>query len=229
MLKTLKKMVCAANRRLPRLGLVTQTWGNVSGIDRDRGLVVIKPSGIAYEDLTSDCMVVVDLTGAVVEGDYNPSSDTPTHLRLYEAFPDIGGVTHTHSTWATSFAQAGRPLEAYGSTHADYFYGPIPCTRALTEQEINNDYEWETGNVIVEALGDRNALAVPGALVKCHGPFVWGLTALDAVRNAVILEEIAKMAAITLTLAPGLQPVDQMLLDKHYNRKHGANAYYGQR
>lgn len=228
MLKNLKKMVCAANRRLPRMGLVTLTWGNVSGIDRDRGLMVIKPSGVPYEDLTPECMVVVDRTGAVVDGDFKPSSDTPTHLRLYEAFPDIGGVVHTHSTWSTAFAQAGLPLDAYGTTHADHFHGAVPCTRALTDDEINGDYEWETGNVIVETFTGIDPLSIPAVLVKNHGPFTWGLTAFEAVQNAVVLEEVAKMATLSRLLHPGLPPVGQVLLDKHYLRKHGENAYYGQ-
>lgn len=228
MLKTLKKMVCVANRRLPRMGLVTFTWGNVSGIDRDRGLVVIKPSGVAYDELTPDCMVVVNLTGEVVEGNYKPSSDTPTHLRLYEAFPGIGGVTHTHSTWATTFAQAGLPLEAYGTTHADYFHGAVPCARALTADEINGDYEWETGGVIMEAFEGIDPLSIPGVLVKSHGPFTWGLTPLESVHNAAVLEAVAQMGAVSRLLTPGLPPVEQALLDKHYLRKHGKDAYYGQ-
>lgn len=228
MLKSLKKAVCEANRKLPKTGLVTLTWGNVSGIDRQRGLVVIKPSGVAYEDLAPEDMVIVDLTGAVVDGSYKPSSDTPTHLRLYEAFPDIGGVAHTHATWSTAFAQAGQPLPAYGTTHADHFHGPVPCARALTDDEINGDYEWETGNVIVETFTGIAPLSVPAVLVKSHGPFTWGATPADAVTNAVVLEEVAKMALLSRTLAPGLSPVAQTLLDKHYLRKHGANAYYGQ-
>ena len=229
MLKNLRKMVCAANRRLPRMGLVTLTWGNVSGIDRERGLVVIKPSGVAYEDLSPECMVVVDLTGAIVEGDYNPSSDTPTHLRLYEAFQEIGGIAHTHSAWCTAFAQAGLPLDAYGTTHADYFHGSVPCTRDMTDREIQGEYEWETGNVVVECVDGKDPLAVPAALVKRHGPFTWGLTALDAARNAFVLEEVAKIALFSRVLAPGITPAEPVLLDKHYMRKNGENAYYGQK
>ena len=228
MLKNLRKAVCAANRELPKLGLVQFTWGNVSGIDRGRGLVVIKPSGVAYKDLTPDNMVIVDMTGKVVDGGGRPSSDTPTHLRLYEAFSDIGGVVHTHSIWATIFAQAGRGIVPLGTTHADYFYGEIPCTRALTEAEIAGDYEWETGNVITETFARMNAATVPAVLVKNHGPFAWGTNPDDAVHNAAVLENLAHMAYHTAKLNAKIPAIPQVLLDKHYNRKHGANAYYGQ-
>lgn len=221
-------MVCAANRQLPRLGLVSFTWGNVSGIDRDRGLVVIKPSGVPYKELTASDMIIVDFSGAVVEGQGKPSSDTVTHLRLYEAFPSIGGIVHTHATWSTAFSQAGLPLEAYGTTHADYFHGPVPCTRALTDTEISGDYEWETGNVIAEAFATLDPLAVPGVLVKNHGPFTWGLTAQDAVQNSAYLEEVARLAFLSRMLSSQLPPVGQALLDKHFYRKHGPSAYYGQ-
>ena len=230
MLKSLRKTVCEANIRLPKAGLVTLTWGNVSGIDRARGLMVIKPSGVAYDELTPDDMVVVDLRGKVVEGHYKPSSDTPTHIRLYEAFPVIGGVVHTHSSWSTAFAQAGQGIPAYGTTHADYFHGEIPCTRALTDEEINGDYEWETGNVIAETFEKRaiDPSEIPAVLVNRHGPFAWGKDAAEAVRNAVVLEETAKMALRCRSLNAGLEPVSQCLLDRHYLRKHGASAYYGQ-
>jgi L-ribulose-5-phosphate 4-epimerase len=227
MLKNLRKLVCAANKELPRLGLVSFTWGNVSGIDRKRGLVVIKPSGVPYKDLTPENMVVVDLTGKVVEGK-NPSSDTPTHLRLYEAFPEIGGVVHTHSTWATIYAQAGKAIEPYGTTHADYFYGPVPCTRALTEAEINSQYEWETGNVIAEAFAVFDYAVTPAVLVKNHGPFTWGATPEEAVYNSAVLENVAQMAYHTRKLNVKTPAIPQALLDKHYKRKHGPDAYYGQ-
>jgi len=230
MLKNLRKAVCAANKELPKLGLVQFTWGNVSGIDRGRGLVVIKPSGVAYKDLTPENMVVVDLTGKIVEGQgLRPSSDTPTHLRLYEAFAGIGGVVHTHSTWATIFAQAGRGIVPLGTTHADYFYGEIPCTRTLTEVEITGNYEWETGNVIAETFASMTPSAMPAVLVKNHGPFTWGTDADDAVHNAAVLENLAHMAYHTQKLNAKIPAIPQVLLDKHYNRKHGANAYYGQK
>jgi L-ribulose-5-phosphate 4-epimerase len=231
MLKNLRKTVCNANKDLARLGLVTLTWGNVSGIDRERGLVVIKPSGVAYKDLTPDNMVIVDLAGRVVEGG-NPSSDTPTHLRLYEAFGHIGGIVHTHSPWATVYAQAGKGIEVFGTTHADYFNGAVPCTRALNETEISGDYEWETGNVIAETFTAEGAVycpvSVPAVLVKHHGPFTWGATPDEAVCHAAVLENIAHMAYHTRKLNVKTPALPQGLLDKHYNRKHGADAYYGQ-
>ena len=227
LLKKLKKAVCKANLQLPCLGLVIFTWGNVSGIDRESGLVVIKPSGVAYKHLSPDNMVVVDLQGNVVEGEYKPSSDTATHLRLYKAFPDIGGIVHTHSTYATAFAQAGCDLPAYGTTHADYFHGAVPCTRMLSDFEIRGQYELETGNVIVETFANLNPSAVPGVLVNNHGPFTWGTSPMDAVHNSAVLEECARMAWLSRSLNPGMTPVKQELLDKHYNRKHGPNATYG--
>lgn len=228
MLDALKQEVLEANMALPRYNLVTFTWGNVSGIDRTEGLIVIKPSGIPYEKLQRDDMVVVDLDGNVVEGKYKPSTDTPTHLVLYKAFTGIGGIVHTHSPWATSWAQAGKGIPALGTTHADYFYGEIPCTRPMTEEEIQGAYEEETGNVIVEAFRDTNPNAVPGVLVHCHAPFAWGENAREAVHNAVVLEEIAKIAYRTAFLRPDLPPMSQALLDRHFQRKHGSNAYYGQ-
>ncbi|MCL2188577.1 MAG: L-ribulose-5-phosphate 4-epimerase [Defluviitaleaceae bacterium] len=228
MLKNLRKSVSEANKSLPKHGLVQFTWGNVSGIDRKKGLVVIKPSGVQYKDLTPDNMVVVDLTGKVVEGTFNPSSDTATHLRLYEAFPEIGGVVHTHSVWATIFAQAGKGIDALGTTHADYFHGAIPCTRGLDDDEINGDYEWETGNLIAETFEHLDANAIPAVLVKNHGPFTWGASPADAVHNAAVLENVAFMAYHTRRMNAKTPPLGQRLLDKHFNRKHGANAYYGQ-
>lgn len=228
MLSQLKEMVWEANMALPRMNLVTFTWGNVSGIDRSRNLVVIKPSGVDYAELAVHQLVVVDLEGVVVEGDLRPSSDTPTHLELYRAFPDLGGIVHTHSPWATSWAQAGRAIPALGTTHADYFYGTIPCTRSMTVAEIQGDYETETGRLIVETMAERNPLEVAAVLVKNHGPFVWGTDPNEAVHHAVVLEEVAKMALHTLTLQPEAPAIDQALLDKHYLRKHGSAAYYGQ-
>lgn len=227
----LKEAVLEANLALPQHGLVTFTWGNVSGIDRNAGLVVIKPSGVPYERLTVEDMVVVDLEGNVVEGELRPSSDTPTHLALYRSLPEIGGVVHTHSPWATSWAQAKRAIPAFGTTHADYFYGEIPCTRELTDEEIETAYELETGHVILETLDELmlEAVAVPGVLVANHAPFCWGKDANEAVHNAVVLEEVAKMGLHALNLNPGLTPIKQSILDKHYLRKHGANAYYGQK
>ena len=229
MLKKLKELVFQANLLLPKHGLVTFTWGNVSGIDRERGLVVIKPSGVPYETMKRDDMVILELeTGKVVNGELKPSSDTPTHLELYKAFPNIGGIVHTHSRWATSFAQAGRGIAALGTTHGDYFYGEIPCTRKMTVEEIQAEYEKETGTVIIETFKDKNPDAVPGVVVYSHGPFAWGKDAMDAVHNAVVMEEVAFMNIQTMLLNSNIQPMQQELLDKHYLRKHGANAYYGQ-
>lgn len=230
MLEKLKEEVLKANLELPKRGLVTYTWGNVSGIDREKGLVVIKPSGVEYEKMKAEDMVVVDLEGNVVEGDLKPSSDTPTHLILYKKFKDIGGVVHTHSTWATIWAQAGKSIPAYGTTHADYFYGEIPCTRKMTESEIKGKYEYETGEVIVETFETEKILPndIPAVLVHSHGPFTWGKTPMEAVHNAVVLEELAKMAFNTETLNHNIQAMQKELLDKHFLRKHGKNAYYGQ-
>ena len=229
MLEELKKEVFEANLALVKNGLVILTWGNVSGIGRKRGLVVIKPSGVGYDKMTEKDMVVVDLEGKIIEGALKPSSDTPTHLELYKAHPRIGGITHAHSTFATSFAQAGRPLPAYGTTHADYFYGDVPCTRALTAAEVGSAYEKNTGVVINELLRGKDALKVPACLVKNHGPFAWGKNAGEAVRNAAVLEEAAKIAFITESLNSKAEPVPEYLLEKHYSRKHGKDAYYGQR
>lgn len=229
MLEELKKEVFEANMALPKMGLVIFTWGNVSGIERESGLVVIKPSGVDYENMKPEDMVVVDLNGNVVEGSYRPSSDTATHLELYKAFPNIGGVVHTHSPWATSWAQAGRGIPCYGTTHADYMYGEIPCSRNLTDQEVEEAYEKNTGIVIVEAFKDRDYEAVPAVLCKNHGPFTWGKDAHEAVHNAAVLEEVAKMAARTEMIHPGVETTPQSVQDKHYFRKHGANAYYGQK
>lgn len=228
MLEDLKAAVLEANLELPRRGLVTYTWGNVSGIDRQKGLVVIKPSGVPYEEMKLEHLVVLDLEGNVVEGDKNPSSDTPTHLVLYKAFPNIGGVVHTHSQWATIWAQAGYPIEVLGTTHADYFYGEIPCTRKMDVAEIRGDFEEQTGNVIVETFADKNPDQIPGVLVNNHGPFSWGKSPQDAVHNAVVLEEVAKMSYHTVALNPRIGGIASALLDKHFLRKHGANAYYGQ-
>lgn len=228
MLKQLKQKVFEANLALPKHGLVTFTWGNVSGISRKKGLVVIKPSGVEYADMKAADMVVVDLNGKVIEGDMNPSSDTPTHLELYKAFPFIGGIVHTHSRWATIFSQMGIGIPALGTTHADTFYGEIPCTRMMTPDEIASAYEKETGSVIIERFLSADASAVPAVLVHSHGPFVWGKTPDEAVHNAVVLEEVAMMAWHSLALKDGLPPMQQELLDKHYLRKHGRNAYYGQ-
>jgi len=227
MLEKLKKIVCNANLELAQQGLVILSWGNASGIDREKGLVVIKPSGVKYSDMKPSDMVVVDLKGKIVEGTLRPSSDTPTHLVLYNHFKDIGGVVHTHSEWAVSWAQAGISIPALGTTHADHFYGDIPCTRKLTKNEIEGNYEVETGNVIVETFKNLSPIVMPGVLVNCHGPFAWGNSPENAVENAVILEEVAKIAFRTLKLN-NVSPVDQSLLDKHYLRKHGKNAYYGQ-
>jgi L-ribulose-5-phosphate 4-epimerase len=229
MLKQLKESVLEANLELPKRGMVTYTWGNVSGICREKGLIVIKPSGVPYEKLKLEHLVVVDLDGNQVEGELRPSSDTPTHLVLYRSFTEIGGVVHTHSPWATGWAQAGRGIPALGTTHADYFYGEIPCTRDMTAEEIQGDYETQTGNVIVETFQEREPLHIPGVLVKSHGPFSWGQDAHKAVHNAVVMEEVAKMAFYTFGLTPDIVAIDQVLLDKHFLRKHGSNAYYGQK
>ncbi|MBR6789302.1 MAG: L-ribulose-5-phosphate 4-epimerase [Oscillospiraceae bacterium] len=229
MLKKLKESVWKANMLLPKYGLITFTWGNVSGIDRTRDLVVIKPSGVEYDKLKPEDMVVVDLwTGETVEGKLNPSSDTATHLELYRRFPNIGGVVHTHSRWATVFAQAGRGIPAYGTTQGDYFYGEIPCSRAMTPEEIAVDYELNTGKVIIEAFKNLEPDEIPAVLVRSHGPFCWGKSPEEAVHNAVVLEEIAMMAFHTEMLG-NHEPMSQALLDKHYLRKHGADAYYGQK
>ena len=230
MLEELKQKVYEANMQLPEHNLVVYTWGNVSGIDREKGLVVIKPSGVDYGKMTPDDMVVVDLkTGERVEGRLNPSSDTPTHLVLYRAFENIGGVVHTHSRWATVFAQSGRGIPPLGTTHADYFYGAIPCTRKMTPEEIAGAYEHETGNVIVETFEGKPADDIPAVLVHSHGPFTWGTDPFNAVHNAVVMEELAFMAWHNLSMNPDIPVMQQELLDKHYLRKHGANAYYGQR
>ena len=227
MLKELKERVYLANRLLKDSGLIVLTWGNVSQIDRENGLIVIKPSGVAYDAMSAEDMVVVDLQGRIVEGKLKPSSDLPTHIELYKAFPQIGGITHTHSRWATVFAQAGMPIPALGTTHADTFYGTVPVTRKMTEEEIAGEYEKETGKVIVEAFSEIDPNAVPAALVYSHGPFIWGKDAMKSVENAIVLEETAMMAWNTLCLNPKAE-LQQALLDKHYLRKHGSNAYYGQ-
>ncbi len=229
MLEELKALVCKANLLLPQHGLVTFTWGNVSGVDRERGLMVIKPSGVEYGEMTPEDMVVVDLaSGQRVEGRLKPSSDTPTHRMLYRAFPALGGIVHTHSRWATLMAQAGRGIPALGTTHADYFYGEIPCTRRMTPEEIAGEYEWETGAVIVERFQRIDPARVPAVLVHSHGPFAWGPDPLTAVHNAVVLEEVAFMAWHDLMLDPHLAPMQRELMDKHFLRKHGPDAYYGQ-
>ena len=230
MLEQLKQEVYEANMLLPKYHLVTFTWGNVSGIDREKGLFVIKPSGVDYDKLTPDSMVVVNLEGEVVEGDYRPSSDTPTHVVLYNRFQEIGGVVHTHSPWATSWAQAGRGIPCYGTTHSDYLYGQVPCVRTLTKEEIETAYEKNTGVLIADEF-ERLAvdyIATPAVLCKNHGPFTWGKDAKEAVHNAVVLEEVAKMAARCEQIDPKVNPAPQELQDKHYYRKHGKNAYYGQ-
>ena len=230
MLEQLKKEVFEANLLLPKYNLVTFTWGNVSGVDREKNLMVIKPSGVEYETMTAQDMVVVDLkTGKKVEGDLNPSSDTDTHVALYNAFPNIKGIVHTHSRWATVFAQGGRGIPALGTTHGDYFYGEIPCTRKMTPEEIGGKYELETGNVIIETFKDKSPDDIPSVLVHSHGPFRWGTDPFNAVHNAVVLEELAFMAWHNLMMNPDIPPMQQELLDKHYLRKHGANAYYGQK
>lgn len=227
MLRELKEQVYEANMLLPKYKMVTFTWGNVSGIDWDKRLFVIKPSGVPYEKLRVDDLVVMDLDGNKIEGIYNPSSDTPTHAELYKAFPDIGGVAHTHSPWATSWAQAGRSIPCYGTTHADYIYGEVPCVRCLTKKELEN-YEQNTGILIAEYFRDIDYEAVPAVLCKNHGAFSWGKNAAEAVHNAIVLEEVAKMAARCEMINPDVKPAPQELQDKHYYRKHGENAYYGQ-
>ena len=226
----LKKKVCDANCALPRHGLVKLTWGNVSGIDRESGIVIIKPSGVSYDSLTPEDMVAINMDGRVLSANMKPSSDTPTHLRLYQAFPIIGGIVHTHATHCTAFAQAGLGIPVFGTTHADHFYGEIPCTRALTDMETGGDYERETGGVIVETFlaNKLNPLTMPGILVSSHGMFAFGRSAAEALHNAVAMEEIAAMAFFSLSLKPCLPPVSQALLDKHFKRKHGPDAYYGQ-
>lgn len=230
MLEALKKKVYEANMELPKHGLVTFTWGNVSGIDRESGLFVIKPSGVDYDKLTPEDMVVMDLEGNKIEGSYKPSSDTATHIELYKAFPEIGGIVHTHSSYATSWAQAGRSIPCYGTTHADYIYGEIPCLRCLTAEEIEDAYEENTGHLIVNEFArlQKDPMAVPAVLCKNHGPFAWGKDAKEAVHNAVVLEEVAKMAYRAELINPKVEAAPQELQDKHYYRKHGANAYYGQ-
>ncbi|MBR5089248.1 MAG: L-ribulose-5-phosphate 4-epimerase [Ruminiclostridium sp.] len=229
MLEKLKQEVLEANLMLPKHGLVTFTWGNVSGVDRESGMFVIKPSGVEYDGMTADDMVVVSLeTGEKVEGKYKPSSDTPTHLALYRAFKEVGGICHTHSRWATSFAMAGKGIMALGTTHGDYFYGEIPCTRKMTPAEIAGEYEKETGNVIIETFEGIDPMTIPAVLVMSHGPFTWGKDAHESVHNAVVLEEAAFMNYHAQSMTPGIGPMQQELLDKHYLRKHGKNAYYGQ-
>ena len=228
MLEKLKQEVLEANLLLPEYGLVTFTWGNVSGIDRESGLVVIKPSGVPYKGMSVEDMVVVDLDGNRVEGKWKPSSDTPTHVELYKAFPECGGIVHTHSRWATTFAQAGLDIPAMGTTQADYFYGDIPCTRMLTPEEIAGEYEKETGAVIIETFRDRSRADIPGVVVHSHGPFAWGASAHEAVHNAVVMEEVAFMDWHAMMIAPGAGRMQSELLDRHYLRKHGKNAYYGQ-
>ena len=232
MLEELKEKVFRANLDLVKHNLVIFTWGNVSGIDREKGLVVIKPSGVSYDTMKASDMVVVSLeTGEVVEGDLNPSSDTPTHLVLYRAFPELGGIVHTHSTYATAWAQAGKDIPSIGTTHADYFYGPIPCARHLTDEEIDEDYEKNTGKVIIETFDGRgiNPVHTPGVICASHGPFTWGKDAAQAVYHAVVLEEVARMALLTKQVNPSAVPAPQNIQDKHFLRKHGPNAYYGQK
>lgn len=228
MLENLKKTVFHANLDLVKHGLVIFTWGNVSGIDRENGLIVIKPSGVSYETMKAEDMVVIDLNGKVIEGNLSPSSDTPTHIALYKAFPEIGGIVHTHSTYATAWAQAGKDIPNIGTTHADYFHNSIPCTNDMTEAQVKGEYELETGNVIIQKFKDLNAVHTPGVLVKNHGPFAWGKDANEAVYNAVVIEQVAKMAYISLNINPNLT-MNPFLIEKHFSRKHGPNAYYGQK
>ena len=230
MLKDLRDAVYEANMELPKRGLVVYTWGNVSGVDRDKALVVIKPSGVEYDELKPEDLVIVDFDNKIVEGKMNPSSDTKTHVELYKNFEKVGGIVHTHSPHAVGWAQAGRDIPCYGTTHADYFYGPVPCTRNLTKEEVDGDYELNTGKVIVSTFNERklDPLAVPGVLCQCHGPFTWGKNPAQAVYHAVVLEEMAKMAMYTITIDPKAAEAPQYVLDKHYLRKHGPNAYYGQ-
>jgi len=230
MLEQLKEVVYQANMELPKRGLVTYTWGNVSAIDRESGYMVIKPSGVDYETMKAEDMVVMDLNGNQIEGRYKPSSDTATHIELYKKYKEIGGIVHTHSSWATSWAQAGRSIPLYGTTHADYFYGEIPCARSLTAEEINTEYEKNTGLVIIETLTEKNIdpVAMQAILLTNHGPFTWGKDAATAVYHAVVLEEVAKMACRTEMIHSAVQPAPGVIADKHYLRKHGANAYYGQ-
>ena len=228
MLENLKNSVLNANIALQRYNLVTFTWGNASGIDRELGLVVIKPSGVSYDNLKLEDLIVVDLDGNIVEGKLRPSSDTATHLVLYKNYKELGGIVHTHSTWATTWAQARKNVPCFGTTHADTFYGEILCTRALTQKEITGEYETETGNVIVETFRNKDITTIPGVLVHSHGPFSWGKDATAAVHNAVILEEVCKMAFNTVLLNPDINKIDDSLLDKHFLRKHGKNSYYGQ-
>jgi L-ribulose-5-phosphate 4-epimerase len=229
MLEKLKQSVLEANLELPKRGLVTFTWGNVSGIDRESGLIAIKPSGVEYDVMKVEDIVLIDLNGKVVEGSLNPSSDAPTHVALYNAFPEIGGVCHTHSRWATSFAQAGMGIKPYGTTHADYFYGEIPCTRDMSQTEIESAYEANTGAVIIETFKGLKPDYMPVVLVKNHAPFTWGKNAEEAVHNSVVLEEVAMIAIQSISLNPSIKPMPKTLLDKHFLRKHGANAYYGQK
>lgn len=229
MLEKLKQLVLEANLELPKKGLVTYTWGNVSGIDRESGLIAIKPSGVEYEGMKVEDIVLIDLNGKVVEGSLNPSSDAPTHVALYNAFPEVGGICHTHSRWATAFAQAGMGIMPYGTTHADYFYGEIPCTREMSQAEIESAYEANTGGVIIETFKGLKPDYMPAVLVKNHAPFTWGKNAEEAVHNSVVLEEVAMMAIQSITLNPSIKPMPKTLLDKHFLRKHGANAYYGQK
>lgn len=231
MLEQLKQAVYEANMELPRRGLVTYTWGNVSGIDREQGLVVIKPSGVEYEELTPDKLVVLDLDGNIMEGELNPSSDTKTHLELYKAFPALGGVVHTHSPHAVAWAQAGEDIPCYGTTHADYFYGPVPCARDLTKEELDEDYEKNTGKIIVETFTGRDLdpVHLPTVICRSHGPFAWGETVVEAVYHAAVLEEVAKMALLTRQVKQDAEPAPAHVVEKHFMRKHGPNAYYGQK